>query len=303
MRTRLMLALAAALVPAALLSSTAVAATGVAIANTSQSGSLLIVGGAATFDDQPFAVLGTDATGDTFTPGFQVVGGDMTDASISTKTDGSVQFRWRVTDMPPAPLDGAPTGVIYAWDFCVDTEACFELSAGRQGAINGSTTAAPYGQLWSCGDPGCDPGAQAFISDAVSVTMSAATKSVVATLGAGQIVASPSSVITGTGWSVEGPAFTDISDPSLFPFFDLGDGVSSVSAYTVAAKEISMAVGASGQDPATVAYGAPVAPFDGAGSFSVSANVQGQTGPRTVYVRACFGSNNCAYATRDITLV
>jgi hypothetical protein len=300
MRTKITLALTTALALAVLSPSSAGAATSVSVTEATQNGAILTVTGSATFDDEPFVTLGTDGIGDTFTPGFGAAGGDMTSAAISTTVGGLVRFRWVVSDMAPAPLDGAPTGVIHAWNLCV-SESCFEIDGGRNGLSAG--VVGPYASLWSCASSACDPGAQSFISDGYLAEMSAATKSFTVTMPADTISASPGSTISGaSGWSAEGPVFTDVGDGGFFPVFDIGDGVTSLDEYQVPRKSVWIAVGASGQDPVSVAYtGAPATPAAN-GSFSASTGVSGLTGPQTVYAKACFGSNNCAYGTLDVVL-
>lgn len=299
MRTRIAVALAAATLTMALAPQWAGATTGVTISGATQSGAFVSVSGTATFDDQPFVAIGTDGIGDTLVPGFGALGGDLTSASISTATNGDVRFRFVVSDMLPAPLDGSPTGVIHAWDFCVDGVTCFEIDGGRNGT--GVGVVGPYASLWSCTNASCDVGGQTQIGD-LAAAMSAATKSFTVTAPAGTVAASPGSIISpASGPYIDGPVITDVGDGGLFPLFEVGDGIASLEEYTVASKTVSAVVGALGQNPASVAYSSTTGM--GSGSFTASAATNGLTGEQAVYVRACFGANNCAYATQAVTLV
>ena len=285
-----------------LLPSVSGAATSVTIANATQSGSSLSISGTSTFDNAPFTAIGTDGTGDTFVPGFGAIGGDMTAAQISTTTNGDLQFRWVVTELLPAPADGSPTGVIYAWDFCVDDETCFEIDGGRNGLSAG--VVGPYASLWGCATSACDPGGQTFLNDGFTAVMSAATNSFTVTLPAGTISAAPGSTISGaSGWSVEGPVFTDVGDGGFFPVFDVGDGVSTVDEYTVPGKQVSLAIAAPGLDPAAVSYTKTVVPSGGGSFAAILSTSELAPGDYSVYARACLGAGNCGYGTRAVTIV
>jgi len=277
------------------------AATNVTIASVTPSGSSLLVSGSSAYDDAPFSTIGTDPTGDTFTPGFGSIGGDMTEALISTKANGDLQFRWVVSEMLPSPADGAPTGVVHAWNFCVNGDTCFEIDGGRNGLSAG--VVGPYAALWSCASPACSPGDQSFVGDGYTAAMSAETKSFTVTLPAGTIGVSPGATVGGaSGWSAEGPVYTDLSDGGLFPLFDIGDGVASVDDYSVPGKQVSLAIAAPGLDPATVSYSLTTAPAAN-GSFNAALSAEGlAAGDYEVYARACFGEGNCGFTSTPVTL-
>lgn len=272
------------------------AATGVTIVSASQSGTAVLVSGAATFDDQPFVQLGTDAAGDAPNAAQAAIGGDLVAASART-TVGSIQLRWTVVQLPPEI--GPPWGAGgYGWNFCTGEEVCFELDVFRNHLLETSVT--PVGELWSCADSTCDPGDQS-LAGSVNVAFNETAKTVTASLTAGQISAGAGTTIT----SVQGP---DDKGP-VFSFgpagpydYDAGDGIATVADYTVAKKDVSLAVAAPGQDPATVTYSTTVTPAAN-GSYAGSVDVSGlPPGDYTVYARGCFGSNNCALATAPVTL-
>lgn len=284
----------------ALVSGPANAETSVTIASATQTGTQLVVSGTATFEDAQFVTLGTDGIGDTFTPGIGPLGGDMTAAAMATQKNGSILFQWIVSDMPPAPLNGSPTGIVFAWNFCVGDD-CFELDVGRTAVL--AQTTDPYVQLWRCADPTCDPGDQTFSTDSLTGEFDAATMTVTVTAPRSTVSASPGELVTFGGWSAQGPVFTDVMDGSLFPIFDIGDGVPSLDDYSIPVKAVSLELDAPGLDPATVAYtGSPVTPAAN-GSFSSSLNISELApGEYEVYARACFGQGNCGYGSLPVTI-
>ena len=284
----------------ALPAASAATSTSVAIGSAAQSGTAVTVSGTASFGDQPFQAVGTDGTGDTFAPGEDTAGGDLTGAAIQTTTGGKVVFQWAVAQLPPA-ANGAPTGILYGWDFCVDGGACFEVDAQRTGPAAG--TADPYGNLWACADATCTPADQTLVTDAIPVTFTASPPTVALTVSESQITASPGSVISPTTVSSNGAAFTAVGDLSTATYeYDFGDGVDPIADYTVAAPQVSLTLDTAGGDPAAAAYVTTVAPAAD-GTFSGSVDATGlAAGTYQVDARACFGEGNCAYATAPVTI-
>lgn len=277
------------------------AATSVAIAGTSRSGDTLTVTGSATFDDQAFVSMGTDPANDATTPA--PAGQDLTSAAIRTRANGDIEFQWNVSMLPPA-TNGVPT-VFYGWTFCSDEEMeiCFDLEVSRFYTSPADT--APSGLLFQCAYSNCTINQQIPTTVPVSVTMTGAPLgpgTIIARVPGSGIGATAGKVITPVQLSPFGAAFTCIWESwgNFVAVCDVGDGVDVQNDYTVPAKAVSLAVGPSGLDPATVGYNASATVADN-GSFSGGVNVTGQAGSRTVYARACLGAANCAYATTDVT--
>jgi hypothetical protein len=278
---------------------TAGAAGTVTITGSSRTGDLLTVTGGSTYTAQPFVTLGTDAVGDsTLGPASATLGADAVAASMATTLAGGVQLRWTV-DQLPAGTNGMPTGISYGWTFCAGEGNCFAVTSQRVVAFPPQ----PNGgyDFWRCADSSCTPDAWAYVSTGAA-TYDGTTKTVTVSLTAGQIGATPGATIASVGVSDQGPVYIGAGESLVAVLVSPGiDGVPEVADFTVAKKEVSVAVGARGLDPASMAYGTPVTPA-GTGAYSASVNVAGQSGDQAVYVRACFGANNCGYAAQDITL-
>ncbi|HEX9892028.1 MAG TPA: hypothetical protein VGB28_08210 [Actinomycetota bacterium] len=293
-------ALAAAALALGVLAPAASGAAGtVSVTAATRTGDVLAVAGTSTYTDQPFVQMGTDPTGDTTAPGQDVLGADLTGAFLASRTNNQLQIRWSVASLPPE-LGGSPTGVAYGSSFCVDDTLCWDVDAQRMGL--GALSTNPYGALWRCGDSACTPDQQTSPVDLASPVFNAATNTITASVSLSQIGASPGSKITPSSASPQGAWFVWMGDATVTVFANLADGVFfEQEEYRVAKKEVSLAVGAPGQDPASVAYATTVNPAAN-GSFSGGLDVTGLSGPHTVYARACFGSDNCGYGTLDVTL-
>ncbi|HEX9824419.1 MAG TPA: hypothetical protein VGB51_08535 [Actinomycetota bacterium] len=279
---------------------TAGAATSVSISTASRSGDTLTVTGTSTFDDQPFVQMGTDPANDATTPA--PAGQDLTAAAVRMKANGQLEFRWTVSLLPPA-ANGVPT-FFYGWTFCSTEETCFELDAGR--FYNSPADGGFSGFVWACADAACDIASQGATSIPVSVAVAGPAtgpNTISASVSASALSATPGSTLTPVMLSPYGPAFTAVYDSyasgNVFP--DVGDGVAFDQGFPVAGKNVSLAVGAPGQDPATVAY-TSTATVSPTGAFSGGVNVADLTGDQTIYARACLGTNNCAYQTAPVTL-
>ncbi|MFN2542950.1 MAG: hypothetical protein ABR600_00055 [Actinomycetota bacterium] len=277
------------------------AATSATIDSLSRTGTLITVSGTASFVDQPSLAVGTDGTGDTFAPGQDALGGDLTGVSISTKTANKVTLSWAVTQLP-AGTNGAPTGVMYGWDFCVNGANCFEVDAQRAGLVAQNTSG--YGILWRCADPACTPANQAVVTETIPVTFGTPANTVTATFNFSQINVSSGSVITPVLVATDGAAFTGLGDASAqtYLYNDVDAGVPDIEDYVVAGRTVDFAVAAPGSDPSTLSFGHQVAASP-AGAFTGTVDVSGlAAGTYTLFARACFGSNNCGYASQDITV-
>ena len=72
--------------------------------------------------------------------------------------------------------------------------------------------------------------------------------------------------------------------------------------YAVPTKLVSLTLGAPGQDPAAVSYTTNPTVLPN-GNFSSSLSTSGlAAGSYEVYARACYGLDNCAYASQGVTL-
>jgi hypothetical protein len=274
------------------------AAGTVTIAGSNRTGDTLTVNGASTYTDQPFVTVGTDPAGDV-SPALDANGADVTAAAIATALSGQVKLQWTLNSLPPS-ITGSPA-IMFGWDFCAGSEDnCFELDLQRFSP--NASAPNPHAVLWRCADPSCDPGGQSrAVTGGMPITFDATTKTVTVTLPA-VANGTPGSTFASVQLDANGPAFTTIGTADPFTAqYGLGDGVAAVADFTIAKKEVSVAVAAPGLDPASVAYGAPVSPA-ATGSWTAALNVAGQSGERGLYARACFGTNNCAYTTQAITL-
>jgi hypothetical protein len=276
----------------------AAADTTVAVTGTSRSGNLLTVTGTSTHADQPFVQMGTDPADDAETPA--PAGQDLVAASLRATADGKLAFRWTLSFLPPG-VNGLPV-VFYAWTFCAGEENCYELDAGR--FYDGPDQTDFSGLLWACADSSCDIAGQSSTATPVTVAVDTTAKTITAAIPASGIGATPGTSITPVHLSSNGAAFSALYDSwasgNVFP--DDGDGVAIADEYVVPGKGVSLAVGAPGLDPTTATYTTAAAVASG-GGFTGSLDVSALApGAYTVYARACLGSNNCAYATRDVTL-
>lgn len=272
--------------------------TTVSIDDIGGSGDTLTISGSSSYVDQPFLGLGTDAAGDVEAP-LALAGMDATGASAATSLNGSVRLRWSLASLPPGA--GAAPGVIYGWNFCVESGDCYELDASR---ANGNPPSAdPFAILWRCADESCDPAGQtAAQTGGIPIVFDADAGAVTATLPS-LVNATAGTTITPVTLDPNGAAFTMAG--TIGPWsgqYGTGDGVAPLATYRVARREVSLGVGEPGLDPASVAYTATVQP-DAGGAWSASLDVSGAPEGFAVYARACFGENNCGYASTSPELV
>ncbi len=273
------------------------AATWVMINGVNRDGDALVATGMSAFADQPFVTLGTDGAGENLALG--PLGADTIAAEASTKANGQVVLRWRVSQLTPG-LNGFPA-VMYGWDFCMRTATnCFELDVGRMGL--GAATTNPHAKLWSCADPSCDPSGQNLAQDGgIAVTFDEVAATVTATLPP-LVGSAPGALMTPVQYDANGPAFVALGTASPFTAqYGTGDGVATLNNFVVGATQVSLALAEPGLDPATVGYTTTVAPAPG-GAFVGTLDVTGREGEVGLYARACLGANNCAYTSRTITL-
>lgn len=274
----------------------AAAAGTVSITSADRSGDILTVSGASTYTDQSFITVGTDAAGDA-PAGQAQLGADLTGVSMSTLLNGQIRFRWHVDQLPPV-VGGSPTGVAYGWTLCVDDTQCWDVDAQRMRV--GALSTNPYGALWRCATSACTPNQQTSTTSSVSVAFDTAANAITATLSPGSIGAQPGSKINAAQFA-GGPVFVWVGDASVFVNSSLGDTISGFEDFTVAKRQVSLAIGPPGLDPANVTYTTHVDPAAN-GNYTASLNTAGLSGAHTVYARACFGANNCAYAMKDASL-
>ncbi len=288
--------ISAALLAVGLMAAPSSAAGTVTIGGSNRSGTILTVTGGSTYTDQPYVNVGDDAAGDI--PGQDVLGGDLIKAELASLANGGLGLRWSVAQLPPQ-LNGAP-GLVYGWTLCVNESTCYEVDAARFNTLAASQNT--YGNVWSCADPACTPASQTLINETILPTFDPATKTITMKVTASLLGLSGGANITPTSLATTGPAFVAHGDLSAATYtYNNGDGVPSIEEFTLAAKQVSVAVGAPGQDPATVTYATTVTPAAN-GGYSAGVDVSGLTGAQTIYARACLGDGNCGYATLDITL-
>lgn len=260
------------------------ATTAAVVGDAAVTGSTVEVTGTAAFADQPFAELGTDPSGDAQVPA--TLGQDLTSASASTTTDGRLRLRFHLAALPAGTGQGPR--VSYGWAFCLAGSSCYEVNAWSVGP-----SLRPEGEVWRCADPACAVGGQTLTSAPASVTLAPSARTVtvtvpLASLGGGfgsSITPTPTPVATGVGARRTA-----------------GDTLTYQGTFVAGGRSVSLAVAAPGQDPATVAYPSE-AEVGEDGRYAGSVDASGMPpGPAAVYVRACFGSGVCGYATRPVTL-
>lgn len=275
---------------------TAHAAGSIEISSVTGSGDTLTVSGTATFTDQPFEEVGSDPAADA-PAGFDQLGGDLRGLAFSATLDGDVKLRIQVATQGPV-LGGAP-GIVHGTAFCVSGGSCYELDIQRfTTASDGNLPTAARVGIYRCATPACEEAGQTHVDTnwystfygggSITTTLSPA-------LGA---TSGRTLTAAGTGWAAfSAPGSVD---PRAIAR-TAGDTQAAMAPYVVPTRQVSVAVAEAGLDPSTVGYGAPVTP-NGAGAWSASADVAGVSGAVAVYAKACFGANNCAYATQPISL-
>jgi len=294
----LTLVLAAASLPG---TASAAGTTSLTIGSATMSGSTLTVTGASTYADQPFVLQGDDPVGDTVNGLPGTFGQDLTGAGIASNTNGTISFRWTASELPPV-LNGSPQ-LTYGWTFCAgpveedpeDPQACWELTASRMNWFIPNPE--PWLQVWSCAST-CDGSGLTNITG--PLVFDGATKTVTATLSRDALSADPGDVISPLlGFSFnDGALWTGMAGWYLAG----QDFINYEDTYTVPGKRVSLAIAEPGQDPATVTYGTD-ATVAQSGSYTGSLDVSTLApGSYTVYSRACYGANNCAYATSGVTI-
>lgn len=280
--------------------SPATAATSISIGSTTVDGSVLVVAGQATFGNQPFVPLGTDPAGDQLPPGPDVLGKDVRGFSMSASVSGAITLRWELGGF--APGLGRGVDVSYGKAFCVEPSGqCFVITfVDVAGALNSFV----WG--WTCADETCSIGAgdhtHTWETDAYDAAANTASATIPLTdLGitpGSELRAATSGTFGGSVW-VTSPWWFNLDLLGNPPTYDTAGMTES---YIVPRKAVSLAIAPAGQAPEDVAYGteATVSFTDGfTGELDVSDLAPGE---HTVYARACFGANNCGYATSTVTL-
>jgi len=276
-------------------------ATTVSIVNVTRSGSTVSVAGLASFSDEPFRLLGSDASGDSLPPGGELVGRDLVGFSMSTGVGDQLTLRWHLN-----PLMATDRGqdVSYASAFCVGSGGgnCWVITF-----IDPAGTPVTNSFVWSwrCASESCAIGAGDHIHSWETDRYDPQTKTALATVpfdalgitsGAQLRAVKPQhfggEVYVTTPWWFLATAQT----------YPTWDGSSMAWTHRIATKDVSVAIGEPGQAPEQVAYPAPVR-ADEFNRYTVDLDVSDRApGDYAIYVRACFGANNCGYATRAITL-
>lgn len=253
--------------------------------------------GNAAFSDRPFLTIGEDGPADATSPAHAALGGDLTGAAISTTPGGQLKFRWSTAGLPAT--GAAPTGIVYGWVFCVTGGDCFELDAGGANWLEQDTDG--HGLLWKCATAECVPADQTTTTASVTTVFDQGTDTVTATIPVSAIGAAGRTITEAGGTLPD--VFAGTGDLGLLTYqYNIGDVIAGVEEYTVANKQVSLKLGAPDQDPATVTYSTNTSVL-GNGNFSSALSTEGlAAGSYEVYVRACYGLENCAFASQDVTL-
>ncbi|HVM12041.1 MAG TPA: hypothetical protein VM638_06165 [Actinomycetota bacterium] len=273
------------------------AAGAVTVDSATRAGDTLAVGGGSTYAAQPNVTLGTDAREDA-PPGFAQIGGDLASVALSTNLDGETTLRllWAVSP----GLNSVPL-VTHGWTFCISGDGCYELQTQRFtfGTHNSLPTAADSA-LYRCADETCEIEGRTKLTTPWIPTYfdgQGSTTTLPAALGL-----APGKVITSVTADPLGPVYAaaGFANPATVQRGTV-DGIPTVAAYEVPRRQVSVAVAQPGLNPAQVDYGTSVTPNPN-GTWSASLDVAGLSGSYTVYARACYGANNCAYTTRSVSL-
>lgn len=267
--------------------------TKVALKGVSSDGSTLTVNGQASFADQPFVAHGSDPAGDSVAPG--VLGQDLAGAATATTPNGRLKMRWQAAQFPPG-LGGPGPRVMYGRAFCAsgeDSPLCWEIDTWSSGTDD--TT--PYVEVWSCGDEACTPASQSLTSIAGTVSFDPTTTTVTTRVRLADLGIPEGATLTAVDPGGQGSAWTGVND-----YYANGDATAIDTTYDLPTREVALAIGTPGQDPATVAYSA-TATVAANGGFAGQLDISGLApGGYTVYVRACLGGTNCGYATSPVTI-
>jgi hypothetical protein len=280
----------------ALIAGSASAGT-ITISSATVNATSVVVNGNATFTDGAFVSVATDGAADTTSPAHAAAGGDLTGASIATTVAGQLKLRWSLASLPPS--GAPPSGIVYGWIFCVSGGSCFEVDAG---GINVTTQDSDgYGVLWRCATDACVAANQTTVRDDVAVVFDTAAKTATATLTLAELGAAGKTLTEATGTLPD--VFAGTGDAGLATFqYNVGDTITSVEEYAVPTKSVSLKLGAPDQDPAAVTYSNSVSVLAN-GNFGFALDRGGlNPGAYEVYARGCFGMDNCAYASQDVTL-
>lgn len=258
-------------------------------------GSTLSLEGQASFADQPFVAHGSDPVNDSATPG--VLGQELVGASTSTTPGGRLKLRWQTAGFPPGAGRPGPS-IVYGRAFCVESSgaeeaSCFEIDTWS----SGTGDPAPFVEVWSCADEACAPASQSLTSITGTVTFDPTTSAVTTRLRLADLGIAEGATLTAVDPGGEGSAWTAVND-----YYTNGDATAIDTSYAVPNRQVGMAIGAPGQDPASVTYAAQAA-LAADGSFTGDLDLSGLApGAYTAYVRACFGTTNCGYASTPVTV-
>lgn len=270
--------------------------TSAAITGVSRDGSTVVVTGSSAFADQPYVAHGTDPTGDAALPG--VLGDDLVGASSAVTADGRIKLRFETAQFPPAGGRPGPR-VLYARSFCAvaavgqGTPACWEIHTWS----SGSASLDPVVEVRSCADQACTPSSQQLTAIPGTVAIDPSTRTVTTAIALADLQIPSGGQLTPVNPRGRGSAWTALNSTDAH-----GDSTTIDTAFTLPLRSVALAVGAPGQDPATVTYPAAAA-VGSNGAYTGNVDVSGlEPGVHTVYARACFGSTNCGYATAVVTL-
>lgn len=248
----------------------------------------LSVEGVAGFADQAAVTLGTDPAGDADVPA--TLGQDLRSAAAFTTTDGRLHLRAEITPFSTNRARAPRVG--YGFAFCLTDAGCHEVV----GWSTGTTGLGAEVEVWRCADPSCAPGGQTLTSIRGTAMFDLPGSTITAAVPLEALGADAGATLTPVS-PAGGPVFTGLADRHTG-----GDRLAWSGAFRTGAREVSLAVGAPGQDPAAVDYAVTVGagPLGGyAGEVDVS---ELSPGDYAVYARACFGEGNCGYGAAPLSL-
>lgn len=253
------------------------------------------ISGDASFADAPAVSHGSDPSGDTTPPG--VLAQDLIGASTSTTSNGRLKLRWQAAQVPAGPNGPGPQ-VMYGRAFCeagteeTDEPNCWEIDTWSS-ALDDTT---PYLEVWRCGDASCAPSGQSLSNVTGTIAIDPAGDTVTTRVKLSDLGLAEGDTLVGVNPGAAGSVWTGVA-----AYYANGDATSMDTSFEIAERTVALAIGAPGQDPATVTYTAG-AVVDGS-RYTGAVDVSGLApGGYTAYVQACFGGTNCAYATSPVTI-
>ena len=284
---------------AALLLPAPASATTATLGPPIRDGGTLRVSGTASFTNEPFVSLGSDAAADAH-PGGDALGRDITGLSISTGANDTVSFRWHLSQLAPT---GRGIDAAYGTTFCVEPSEspnCWSVMFVDVGGVSATNS---FVAVRKCADDPCPMVGDQWLYTLETDVYDANAKTATATVPALELGITPGSSLRSTDAV---PFGSSVFSTSAWWFLFAGayptwDATAIKTTHQLPTKQVSLAIGEVGQDPAQLSYGTEATIEDSrfTGDLDVS-NLP--AGPYAIYARACFGPASCGYASRTVTL-